>query len=116
MDALRRCVDIEGRTRRRDYWHFILAHTVISVALVLTGDHFLTTNYPYLVYSTLMLVPAISIAVRRLHDTGRSGWWMLIGLIPIVGSIVLFVFFIMCGETETNRWGTNPKLDFTVGG
>ena len=60
-------------------------------------------------YSLAILIPSIAVGVRRLHDTGRSGWWLLIGLIPVLGSIVLIVFFVLDSEPGENAYGANPK-------
>ena len=60
-------------------------------------------------YSLAILIPSIAVVVRRLHDTGRSGWWLLIGLIPVLGSIVLIVFFVLDSEPGENAYGANPK-------
>jgi uncharacterized membrane protein YhaH (DUF805 family) len=56
-----------------------------------------------------LLIPSIAVGVRRLHDTGRSGWWLLIGFIPLIGMIVLIVFFVLDSQPGTNAYGPNPK-------
>ncbi len=61
------------------------------------------------IYSLAVLVPSIAVSVRRLHDTGRSGWWLLIGLVPLIGSIWLIVLLCLDSQPETNKWGANPK-------
>ena len=60
-------------------------------------------------YSLLVLIPSIAVSVRRLHDTNRSGWWIVISLIPIIGVLVLFVFTCLDSQPGTNRFGANPK-------
>jgi uncharacterized membrane protein YhaH (DUF805 family) len=60
-------------------------------------------------------LPSVAVGVRRLHDTGRSGWWLLIGLIPLVGAVVLIVFFCTDSERGPNRWGPSPKYQGAVG-
>lgn len=62
-----------------------------------------------LLYSIAILVPSIAVGVRRLHDTGRSGWWLLIGLIPIVGWIIAIMWLATDSQTGTNTYGPNPK-------
>ena len=62
-----------------------------------------------MVYALGVLLPSLGVAVRRLHDTDRSGWWLLIGLIPLIGLIVLIVFFVMDSQPGQNRFGANPK-------
>ena len=61
------------------------------------------------IYSLAVLVPSIAVSVRRLHDTGRSGWWLLIGLVPLIGSLWLIVLLCLDSQPETNKWGANPK-------
>ena len=60
-------------------------------------------------YTLVILLPSLAVAIRRLHDTGRSGWWILIALIPLVGTIVLIVFYVQDGDAGDNAYGTNPK-------
>jgi uncharacterized membrane protein YhaH (DUF805 family) len=63
----------------------------------------------YLLYTLAMLVPGVTVSVRRLHDTGRSGWWLLIALVPLVGAIVLLVFLAQDSQRGDNEFGANPK-------
>jgi uncharacterized membrane protein YhaH (DUF805 family) len=65
------------------------------------------------IYTLAILIPSIAVTVRRLHDTGRSGWWWLIGLIPLIGWIVLFVFMVLDSDPETNEYGPSPKATET---
>jgi uncharacterized membrane protein YhaH (DUF805 family) len=60
-------------------------------------------------FALAMLIPSISVGVRRLHDTDRSGWWLLLGLIPVIGAIVLIVFYLLDSQPGENRFGPNPK-------
>src|SRR4028118_801570 len=100
---LRRYAEFSGRSRRKEYWMFTLMLVILNVVislvegmLGLTGT--IGTYGPItLVVFLAVLVPSIAVGVRRLHDTGRSGWWMLIGLIPILGAIVLLIFFVLEG-------------------
>lgn len=61
------------------------------------------------IFTLALLIPSLSVSVRRLHDTDRSGWWLLIGLIPLIGGIILLVFFVQDSQTGTYRFGPNPK-------
>lgn len=61
-------------------------------------------------YSLFILIPSLAVAVRRLHDTGRSGWWILIGLIPIIGAIILILFDCQDSQENENKYGSNPKV------
>lgn len=94
--------DFKGRARRSEYWWFTLFNIIVSgiigaIIPELAG-----------VWSLVVLVPGLALCVRRLHDIGRSGWAYLIGLIPLVGGIILIVWFCK-DSTEDNIWGPNPK-------
>ena len=112
---LRRYAEFSGRSRRKEYWMFTLMLVILNVVislvegmLGLTGT--IGTYGPItLVVFLAVLVPSIAVGVRRLHDTGRSGWWMLIGLIPILGAIVLLIFFVLEGTKGPNEYGPDPK-------
>ncbi len=106
--------DFSGRARRSEYWYFALVNIIISFVLGLVDSIIGTTSsggFGILggIYSLAILVPSIAVGVRRLHDTGRSGWWLLIGLIPIIGAIVLLVFVVQDSQPGSNQWGPNPK-------
>ncbi|TKD70009.1 DUF805 domain-containing protein [Pseudalkalibacillus hwajinpoensis] len=111
IKGLKDYVNFNGRARRKEYWMFTLFNIIISVILSLLESvvglaPFLTT-----IYSLFILLPSLAVTVRRLHDTGRSGWWILIGLIPFIGGIVLLVFACLDSELKENRFGPNPKWD-----
>ena len=104
-----------GRARRKEYWMFVLISVLIAIGLAVLdvvlglrvgGKGLLST-----LYSLGVLIPALAVAVRRLHDTNRSGWWLLLGLLPVVGSLVLLVFFVLDSTPGTNRFGPNPKSE-----
>ncbi|EYB68823.1 hypothetical protein DEIPH_ctg017orf0197 [Deinococcus phoenicis] len=116
--------DFRGRARRREYWMFVLINGVITLILqlpylfggaaqVAAGESLSGLALLSLLVSSLyglaVLVPSLAVGVRRLHDTGRSGWWMLIGLIPFVGGIILLIFTVMDSQPGSNKWGPNPK-------
>jgi len=114
LDAWKNYVNFQGRARRKAYWMFVLFNIialiilgVIEGALGLSGQ----SGYGILtgIYSLAMILPLIALAVRRLHDTGRSGWWILIGLVPLVGPIILIVFYVIDSQPGTNQYGPNPK-------
>jgi uncharacterized membrane protein YhaH (DUF805 family) len=89
--ALSQYADFNGRTKTRDYWMFFLFYTIFYI-LVIIVDAFLTGGVFTSIYLLALLIPNLSIGARRLHDIGRSGWWQLVVLVPIVGWIVLIVF------------------------
>lgn len=97
-----RYVDFKGRSRRSEYWWAMLFTTVIGC--LMRG---LLSDISW-VWSLATLIPGIAICFRRLHDVGKSGWWYLLNLIPLVGQIILIVWF--CKDSaEENQWGPNPK-------
>ena len=97
-----------GRARRKEYWMFALVNFVITLILGVI-DQMATGGILQLVYGLAILLPGLGVSVRRLHDIGKSGWWLLLGLIPIVGPIVLLVFVCLDGKPGTNEYGPNPK-------
>jgi uncharacterized membrane protein YhaH (DUF805 family) len=114
LEAWKNYANFQGRARRKAFWMFVLFNIIALVvlgliqgALGLSGE----SGYGILtgLYSLAVLLPALSLAVRRLHDTGRSGWWLLIGLLPLVGEIILIVFYALDGQPGENQYGPNPK-------
>lgn len=105
--------DFTGRARRTEYWMFALINFLITL-LVLTID-FIQSYYTgvfgllYLPYNLIILIPSFAVGVRRLHDTGNSGWMFLINLIPIVGGIWFFILSVTDSSEGANKWGQNPK-------
>ena len=109
MEAMRRYADFNGRTRRKDFWMFILFYVIFYAACAVVDGVIGTAPIVTSLFSLAMLIPSISIAARRLHDTGRSGWWQLIALIPLIGGIVLLVFYVLDSHEGENDYGPNPK-------
>lgn len=112
--ALKKYAQFSGRSRRKEYWMFVLFNILIAIVLgIVDGMLGFTTQSGIgvlgLIYSLAILVPGIAVGVRRLHDTSRSGWWMLIGLVPLIGAVVLIVFFVMDSTPGDNEYGPNPK-------
>lgn len=104
--AFKPYINFEGRSRRKDFWYFVLINLIISIALgMIDGKSNLISN----LYSLAVFLPSLGLGVRRLHDTSRSGWWVLINLIPIVGWIVFIVFAATDSTPGTNKYGPNPK-------
>lgn len=92
-----------GRARRSEYWWFVLFGLIVSIVLSP-----LSTSLSLLA-SLALFVPSLAVAVRRLHDTGRSGWYLLISLIPLVGTIILIVWLATEGSPQPNQYGESPK-------
>ncbi|MCW8795966.1 MAG: DUF805 domain-containing protein [Chlorobium sp.] len=115
LDVLKKYAVFSGRARRKEYWYFYLFNTIIEVALMLVdymiGWYSIEGGIGVLsaIYVLGIMIPGIAVSIRRLHDTGRSGWWLLIGLIPFIGAIVLLVFMVQDSKQGENEYGPNPK-------
>lgn len=113
--VLRKYADFSGRAQRAEYWFFVLFYILFIIALTIVDGAVGLLNYGYGigvlsgVFALAMLIPSLSVTVRRLHDTSRSGWWILISLIPLIGGIVLLVFTCLDSTPGTNTYGPNPK-------
>lgn len=114
VDVLKKYVVFNGRARRKEFWMFTLFNVIISIVLnvvdrAIGTDSSAGTGLLGGIYTLLVLLPSLGVTVRRLHDTDRSGWWILIGLIPIVGAIILLVFNVQEGTAGENSHGPDPK-------
>ena len=115
LAAFAKYVTFEGRARRREYWTFHLVSILVVVVLAIgdgvigtwssDGDIGLLSG----LYLLGVLLPTFSVGVRRLHDIGRSGWWLLVNLVPLVGPLVILVFGVQDGTPGDNAYGPNPK-------
>jgi uncharacterized membrane protein YhaH (DUF805 family) len=103
-DVLKKYAVFDGRARREEFWMFTLFNIIISLGIALIAAPL------YLLYSLIVLLPHLAVTVRRLHDTARNGWWLLIVLIPLVGPIMILVFTALDSDPEENQYGANPKL------
>lgn len=106
--ALKQYADFTGRATRTEYWMFILFYLIFYIAAAVVDTMVLGTMVLTSIFALALLVPSIAIAARRLHDTGRTGWWQLIMLVPLIGTIVLLIFLILDSD-DTNQYGPNPK-------
>ena len=106
-DALKKYATFEGRATRTQYWMYILFYAIFSIVLNIV-DYVLGTFFLATIFGLGLLIPSISICARRLHDTGRSGWWQLILFIPLLGVIVLLIFMVLDSDEE-NEYGPDPK-------
>ncbi|EPU3937273.1 DUF805 domain-containing protein [Morganella morganii] len=117
--------NFKGRARRKEYWMFVLIDTAIIVSLYLAILYFsdlysrdfnaigFVLTVFFVIYIIVTFIPSLSVTVRRLHDTGRSGWWLLALLIPF-GGIIIFVFSCLDSHPGDNRFGPNPKTNHPV--
>lgn len=106
--ALTKYATFSGRARRSEYWFFTLAYLIASVVANILDQVIGSQLFVYILALALFL-PSLAVGIRRLHDTGRSGWWLLLGLVPIVGFIVLIVFYVQDSQPATNAYGPSPK-------
>lgn len=121
LKVLKQYVDFSGRARRMEYWMFVLISVLIS--LVLTTVDVLLFGYTMFpedpseislaplntLYGLAVLLPSLAVSVRRLHDSNRTGWWILVALIPLIGPLVLLVFLCLDGTPAPNRFGPDPQ-------
>jgi uncharacterized membrane protein YhaH (DUF805 family) len=109
LDGLKQYAVFSGRARRKAYWMFALVNIIIAVVLGIFEGMVGGPGVVGVLYCLAVLIPNIAVSIRRLHDTDRSGWWLLIGLIPLIGSIILLVFMAQEGQPGPNQYGPNPK-------
>lgn len=115
LKVLKQYADFSGRARRKEYWMYLLFNMLFAfVAMILDnlfGIAFKEIGYGpmYLIYALFTFIPGLAVGVRRLHDVGKSGWMLLISLIPLVGAIWLLVLFVTDSQESANKWGENPK-------
>lgn len=106
--------NFKGRARRREFWLFTLANIIVWVVLNVLSNAFGLFGLVLFLYYLAVLVPSIAVGIRRLHDIGKSGWWVLISLIPIVGTILLIVWSATDSHRGTNQWGESVKYPATA--
>lgn len=115
LKVLKQYADFSGRARRKEYWMFVLFNNIFAmVAVILDNVLGLTAGEErygvfYYLYILAVLIPGLAVSVRRLHDVGKSGWMILIVLIPIIGAIWLLVLLVTDSNPGENQYGPNPK-------
>ena len=118
--VLKKYAVFSGRARRAEYWYFVLFNAVVSIILSILGKAIGVFNMTIgtvgneinilsIIYSLAVLVPGLAVAVRRLHDVGKSGWMVLINLIPLIGQIWILVLMMKDSTPGENEYGSNPK-------
>jgi len=115
LQVLKKYAAFDGRAQRKEYWYFVLFNFIISLVLgIIEGLADIAPEEDYsilaLIYGLFILLPSIGVSIRRLHDTGSSGWWLLLNIIPVIGSIILLVIMISDSQEGTNQYGPSPKL------
>lgn len=115
LDAWKKFAVFQGRSRRKEYWFFALGNFIVVVVLSvvdgMTGTSFgVDSGYGLLsgLFCLAIVIPSIAVAVRRLHDVGRSGWWVLLGMVPLLGLVLLY-FALLDSQPGDNEYGPNPK-------
>lgn len=119
----RRYFDFQGRSDRKEFWLYVAFYLIVSAVLTVIDQ----TAFPNVlgedgqavqpltaIFGLISLIPNISVSVRRLHDTGRSGWWYLLWFIPIVGWIILLIWYCQKGQSEPNAYGAPPSGSATA--
>ena len=115
LKVLQNYATFSGRARRSEYWYFVLFNMIFAIVAFVLDNVFGTAieggvyGLIYGLYLLAVWLPGLAVAVRRLHDIGKSGWMFLIGLIPLIGPIWLLVLFCTDSQQGTNKWGENPK-------
>lgn len=109
LKVLKNYARFHGRASRTEYWMFTLINAIITILLSIVEKFVNLDDILSGIYGLLTLLPLIAVGVRRLHDIGKSGWWYLIGLIPIIGSIILIVWACYRSEDHENRFGPVPS-------
>lgn len=107
LKVIKNYVGFKGRSRRKEFWMFLLINAIIISLIDLVTKQFSIFSD---VYSLVVLLPTIAVFSRRLHDTGKSAWWMLMAFIPIVGIILLLIFMSLDSQAGDNQYGKNPKI------
>ncbi|RSK50923.1 DUF805 domain-containing protein [Hymenobacter rigui] len=120
LHVLKNYALFRGRARRKEYWMFVLFNLIFAVAAIVL-DNVLGTAMDgigygaiYGLYTLAMLIPSLAVAVRRLHDINKSGWWLLITFLPLVGGIWLLVLLVTEGTRGENQYGPDPKAGEAV--
>ena len=113
LGVLEKYAVFSGRATRSEFWLFELINAIVIIALgVLGGTVADWIAYVGVLFILAILIPSLAVTVRRLHDTGRSGWWYFISFIPLIGPVILIIFLVL-GSDQDNEYG--PKPDTQTG-
>ena len=109
LEVLRKYAVFGGRARRKEYWMFNLLHIIIIFVLMFID---VSAELPLsAIYMLAVFIPGWAVLVRRLHDTGRSGGWVFITIVPLIGGLILLFFLVQGGERGDNEYGLDPKAE-----
>lgn len=108
VNAFKNYATFQGRARRKEYWMFVLFNMIAGFVIGIIGG---MIHFPLLatIYSLAVICPALAVGVRRMHDIGKSGFWLLVNFIPLIGSIWCLVLLCMDSQPGENQYGPNPK-------
>ncbi|WP_404954173.1 DUF805 domain-containing protein [Streptomyces sp. 147326] len=109
VDVLKKYTVFSGRARRQEYWMFFLFNVAALIVVSILDAVIGTSPWLYALYALGTFLPNLAVTVRRLHDTDKSGWWVLISFVPLVGFIWLIVLLATGGNDQPNQYGVNPK-------
>jgi uncharacterized membrane protein YhaH (DUF805 family) len=110
LEVLKKYTQFSGRAQRAEYWYFVLFNIIISIVLNIIGSMMGDSNGVIgMVYSLGVFLPGLAVLARRLHDIGKSGWMMLVALIPLIGWIWLLILLVTDSDAGENKYGPNPK-------
>jgi uncharacterized membrane protein YhaH (DUF805 family) len=125
LQVLKNYAEFSGRARRKEYWMFVLFNLIFIITAGVL-DNILGTTFKmdagygtqampygwlYMLYALFVVIPSLAVAIRRLHDVGKSGWMILVALIPLIGAIWLIVLYCTAGDTGDNKYGPDPKAN-----
>ncbi|WP_139925404.1 DUF805 domain-containing protein [Hymenobacter sp. DG01] len=116
LHVLRNYALFQGRARRKEYWMFVLFNIICATVILMVdgaimATGLLTVSPFYILYTLAIIVPSLSVLVRRLHDQNKTGWWALISFVPVVGGIWLLVLLCTEGTRGDNHYGPDPKAE-----
>lgn len=109
IEVLKKYATFTGRSRRKEFWMFFLVNAIIATVSSFIEMSLFNSEIVYLVYSLVVFLPLIAVSIRRLHDIDRTGWWLMIAFIPLIGIIILIVFNVTKGTIGENKYGSDPK-------
>ena len=113
--VLHNYMNFSGRARRSEYWYWVLAIVLFSIAMshLLMVGKMVLGGFPIMtnVYTIVVSLLSISVTIRRLHDIGKSGWWYVLNFIPFIGALIFLILLCQDSQPGPNQWGENPKGD-----
>jgi uncharacterized membrane protein YhaH (DUF805 family) len=118
LEVLKKYAVFSGRARRKEYWFFVLFNAIFAIAAMvldnILGLAIEDVGYGpfYILYALATIVPGLAVSVRRLHDIGKSGWYILLAIIPCVGAIILLIFDLTPGDAGDNEYGPDPITEY----